>query len=228
MEKITLKASVREASGKSSAKRIRKEGQIPAVVYKDGNEGLSVKVDMKELWQVLHTEAGSNVIITMEIDGKEKAETKTVIIKETQVDPLNDKFLHVDFHEISLEEKLTVKVPVELKGEAPGVTEEEGVLTQVLWELEVECLPTDIPEHIDINVEALRIGDAIHVADLALPAGVTALEEREQVVVSVHAPQAEEEAEEVIGEEGAAEPEVIKKGKAEEEGEEASDEEKAE
>jgi large subunit ribosomal protein L25 len=228
MEKITLKASVREASGKSSAKRIRKEGQIPAVVYKDGNEGLSVKVDMKELWQVLHTEAGSNVIITMEIDGKEKAETKTVIIKETQVDPLNDKFLHVDFHEISLEEKLTVKVPVELKGEAPGVTEEEGVLTQVLWELEVECLPTDIPEHIDINVEALRIGDAIHVADLALPAGVTALEDREQVVVSVHAPQAEEEAEEVIGEEGAAEPEVIKKGKAEEEGEEASDEEKAE
>lgn len=220
MEKITLKAVVREESGKSACKHIRKDGKIPGVVYKDGEKGFSVEVDRKEFRRVLHTEAGSNVIITMEIEGKEKGEIKTVIVKETQIDPLNDKFIHVDFHEISLKDKLKVKVPIEVKGEAVGVTGSEGVLSQILWELEVECLPADIPEHVYVNVESLEIGDVIHVKELVLPKEVTVLEDPGQVVVSVHVPQAEEEAEAVEGEEGAVEPELIKKGKTEEEGEE--------
>lgn len=218
MERMSLKAVLRQETGKSVCRHIRKEGNIPGVVYKDGERGMGVKVDKKELWRILHTEAGSNVIIDMRIEGEGAEETKTVIVKETQVDPINDSFVHVDFHEISLAEKLTVKVPVELKGEAAGVTEEEGVLSHILWEAEVECLPTDIPEHINVHVDELRIGDSITVKELVLPEGVEILDDPEQVVVSVHAPQSEEEPAEEEGE-GAEEPEVIKKGKAEEEDE---------
>lgn len=229
MEKIILKATIREDK-KKGCKHLRKEGLIPAVVYKDGKEGHNVQIGTKDLWHALHTEAGENAIITMKISGGEKEIKKTVIVKEKQVHPINDNFLHVDFHEISLTEKLKVSVPVRTKGEAVGVTEEEGVLTQVLWELEVECLPTNIPEHIDVNVEELKIGDAIHVKDITPPEGVVFLDDPEQVVVSVHIPkEEEEEEEEVPGEEGEVEPELIKKGKEEGEGsEEASAEEAGE
>lgn len=225
MEKVILKALVRADRGKNACKHIRKEGHIPAVVYKDGKAGISVQVDSKNLWHVLHTDAGENVIITMDISGGDKQLKKTVIVKETQTDPINDKFLHVDFHEISLTDKLKIDVPVTVKGEAKGVKEEDGVLTQIMWEIEVECLPANIPEHIDVYVGELGIGDAVHVSDIAAMPGVTILSDPEQVVVSVSAPQAEEVPEEEAAEEGAEEPEVIKKGKAEEE--EAEGEEEA-
>lgn len=228
MEKVILKAEIREATGKSGCKHLRKEGLIPAVVYKDGKKGLSVKVDNKDLWHALHTEAGENAIITMEIDSEGKEVKKTVIVKEMQNDPLNDKFLHVDFHEISLKEKLKVKVPVIVKGEPVGVKEEDGVLSQLMWEVEVECLPTDIPEHVDINVDELKIGDSVHIKDLAPIPGVTILDDPEQAIAGVHPPKAEEEEvveEAVEGEE--VEPEVIKKGKAEEEEEGEAPEEEA-
>lgn len=226
MEKVILKALIREEKGKGACKHMRREGQIPAVVYKEGKDAISVQVDSRELWHALHTDAGENAIITMDISGGEKEIKKTVIVKETQTDPITDKFLHLDFHEISLKEKLKVKVPVNVKGEAIGVKEEEGVLAQAMWEVEVECLPTDIPEHIDVQVEELKIGDAIHVKDLAAPQGVAILDDPEQVVVAVHVPKAEEEVvEEEEGEEGEVEPEVIKKGKGEEEeGAEAAEE----
>lgn len=218
MEKIILKALVREEKGKGACKHMRREGQIPAVVYKGGKEGISVQVDGKEVWHALHTEAGENAIITMNISGGEKDIKKTVIVQETQTDPITDKFLHIDFHEISLKEKLKVNVPVTLKGEAIGVKEEEGVLAQAMWEIEVECLPTEIPEHINVKVDDLRIGDAIHIKDIVAPQGVVILDDPDQVVASVHVPQAEEEVVEEGAEEGEGEPEVIKKGKGEEEG----------
>lgn len=213
-----MKALVREEKGKGACKHMRREGQIPAVVYKGGKEGISVQVDGKELWHALHTEAGENAIITMNISGGEKDIKKTVIVQETQTDPITDKFLHIDFHEISLKEKLKVNVPVTLKGEAIGVKEEEGVLAQAMWEIEVECLPTEIPEHINVKVDDLRIGDAIHIKDIVAPQGVVILDDPDQVVASVHVPQAEEEVVEEGAEEGEGEPEVIKKGKGEEEG----------
>ena len=220
MEKIILKAKKREGLGKNPSKHLRKEGQTPSVVYKDGKKGVNVRVDSKDLWRALHTDAGENAIITMDISGTDKDFTKTVIVKEVQIDPISEKFVHVDFHEISLKEKIKVKIPIALKGEAVGVSEEEGVLTQILWELEVECLPTNIPEHIDMDVEELRIGDALHVSDIAPIEGVEILDDPENMVASVNPPEAEEEEEEeaVEGEE-AEEPEVIKKGKKEEEGE---------
>jgi len=220
MDKIVLKASLRENKGKEVCKKMRREGHIPAVVYKDGKDALSLQVENGELWHALHTEAGTNAIITLSVSDGEKPSQKTVILKDIQLDPISDKFVHVDFHEISLKEKLKVKVPIVAKGEAIGVKEEEGVLGQIMWDVEVECLPTAIPEHIDVNVEELKIGDSIYLKDIESPADVDVLGDPEQIVLSVHPPALEEEEPEVEAEEGELEPEVIKKGKAEEEGEE--------
>ena len=218
MEKVILKATLREDFGKEACKQLRKRGRIPGVTYKEGKKALSVHVDDKDLWHALHTEAGENAIITMDISGGEKEVKKTVIVRELQNDPINEKFVHVDFHEISLKDKLKVKVPITIKGEAVGVQEESGVLTQEAWELEVECLPTEIPEHIEVHVEELRIGDSIYVKDIEAPKDVVVLDDPEHIVVSVIPPKLEEEVpEEEEAEEGAEEPEIIKKGKAEEE-----------
>ena len=153
MEKIMLKASVRSDLGKSASKHLRKEGKVPGVIYKGGKAGINIQVDQNDLWHALHTEAGENAIITMDISDESKPAQKTVIVKEMQAHPLNEKFLHVDFYEVSLKEKLKVNVPVTVKGESIGVKEEDGILAQLLWELEVECLPTEIPEHIDVYVD---------------------------------------------------------------------------
>ena len=226
MEKIILNANLRGQTGKIASKHLRQQGLIPGIVYKGGDQGLSISLDRKELWKSIHTEAGGNAIITLEIEGGEKKVKKTVIVQELQHDPLTDKCVHVDFHEISLTEKIKVHVPLKVKGEAPGVVEEKGVLNQALWELEVECLPTEIPEHIDVAVGSMAIGDTIHVKDLEIEEKITVINDPEQMVVGVGHPQVEEEAvEEGEEEEGGDEPEVIKKGKKDEEGEASSEQE---
>ena len=219
MEKIKLNSAIREASGTGGAKQLRNDGKVPAVVYKSGKVGLNICADKKELWNALHTDAGENALITLDITGGTKPAKKTVIVQEIQLDPLSDEILHVDFHEISLKEKIKVKVPVQIKGEAEGV-KEGGVLNQVLWDMEVECLPTDIPEHIIIKVNDLKVNDAIHVKEVNVPEGSKFLDDAENVVVAVVPPQAEEpeEVEEAVEEvEAGSEPEVIKKGKPDDE-----------
>jgi len=215
MEKIILKGIIRKDFGKSGCKQVRKAGSVPGIVYKSGKKGVSVQVEKKDLWKALHTEAGENAIINMDITADEKKLKKIVIVQEIQIDPVRDEVVHVDFHEISLKEKLKVSVPVVAKGEAVGVREEEGVLTQVLWEIEIECMPTAIPEHIIVHVDNLHVGDAIHIKDVEFPRDIHVLEDPEKVVVSVHMPKTEEEEPEVSEEEG-EEPEIIKKGKKEE------------
>ena len=138
MEEIRVETLSRTETGKNVCKQIRKEGFVPAVVYGKGKESQSIQVNIKDLWNALHTEAGGNAIITLDISGGGKRSTKTVIVQETQTDPIRENIIHVDFHEISMTEKIKVKVPVSLKGEAVGVKEEDGVLNQVLWEIEVE------------------------------------------------------------------------------------------
>ena len=219
MEKLLLNAENREHLGKGPCGQIRKQGLVPCVIYKGGKTGDSIQVNSRDLWKVLHTEAGENAIITMNIEGGGKTSKKTVIVQEVQTDPLKDHVIHVDFHEISLKEKLKVKVPVSLKGEAIGVKEEDGSVAQLMWELEVECLPTEIPEHIELHIDELHINESLSVKDITPSKDVVILDDPEQVVVSVHPPQAEaEEEEEVPAEEGGEEPEIIKKGKKEEEG----------
>ena len=215
MERISLKANIREEVGKEAVKKIRRLGLIPAVVYKD-KDVLSIKVSSKDFLETIHTKAGENVVVDLQMEGAGKSKkSRTAIIKEIQYHPVKGDILHVDFNEISLTQTLTVKVPIAAKGEAEGI-KEGGVLEHVLWELEVECLPTQIPENIPVDVSGLKIGDSILVKDLQVPSEVKVLADPEATVISLAVPRAEEAAEVAPGEE-AQEPEVIMEKKPEEE-----------
>jgi len=220
MEKITLKANTREAFGKEAGNRLRKAGVVPSIVYKKAEKSIPIAVNKKDLFSVLHTSAGENVIIALEIFSQEKSKTpdmeKTVIIKEVQYHPIKGEILHLDFQEISLTEKITVEIPIETKGEPVGVKSDGGILDHPIKELNIECLPADIPEKIYVNVENLKIGDAIRVKDLDIPSNITVLDDPEQTVASVVPPEAEEVvSEEEALTEAASEPEVIKQKKPE-------------
>jgi len=224
MEKVILKAEIREEFGKELNSKIRKSGAVPAVVYKKGENALALQVDAKALFHALHTAAGGNVIITLEIDSKGKTKVakqdKTVIIKEIQYHPIKNDILHLDFHEISLTDKINVDIAIETKGEPEGVRNDGGTLDHPLKEINIECLPTDIPERIDVPVESLKMGETIRVKDLVIPAGVTVLTDLEQAVCSVVHPKAEEEiTDEEAASEEAAEPEIIREKKPEDDAE---------
>jgi large subunit ribosomal protein L25 len=226
MEKVILKADAREGSGKASAKALRKDGIIPAVVYKGGKEALKLKLVAKDLESVLHTKAGENVIVTLKVGASDtKVKDRTVLIKEIQREPIKNGILHVDFNEISLTETLKVNVPLTTHGEAVGVKADGGILEHVMWELQVECLPTNIPEKITVEVSGMKIGDAVYVKDITVPEGVKVLTDPELIAIIVKPPKVEAPKEEVAGE-APAEPELIRKKKEVEEGEEGPAKEK--
>ncbi|MBN2453000.1 MAG: 50S ribosomal protein L25 [Candidatus Omnitrophica bacterium] len=216
MEKVVLKAQVRTETGKRVAKDLRAKGLIPANVYKGGSGAVSLQLASGELINALETKAGENVLITLKISGgKSVIKDKTVLIKEIQREPIRDGILHVDFNEISLTEMLKVNVPLSSKGEPVGVKMDGGVLEHIMWEIEVECLPTDIPEKLEVDVSGLKIGESLHVKDIAVPSGVKIINDPELIIMSVKAPKVEVPKEEVPAE-GAAEPELIRKKKEEE------------
>lgn len=224
MEKIILKAEVRNESGKRVAKGLRKVDLIPAVVYKGGKDALKLQLSVREFEQILHTKAGENVIVTLKIGSDAKTKDKTVLIKEIQREPIRSRILHVDFNEISLTETLKVKVPLASHGEPEG-KKDGGTLEHVMWELEVECLPVNIPEKIEVEVSSLKIGDAIYVKNITAPEGVKILTDPELIALIVKPPKVEVPKEEAA--EGAAtEPELIRKKK--EAGEEGEAEKKEE
>ena len=210
MASINLAAQPRTAIGKQAAKSVRRNGFVPGILYGHGMKPLSLQVQTRELLSALHTKAGENVVINLQVEGVILKES-LCLVKEIQHDPVTDKIKHVDFTVVSMTEKIDVKVPLVINhsAEAPGV-KEGGVLDIIHHEIEVECLPTDIPEKIEIDVKAMKIGDAIHAKDLAMPKGVTCKLDGEDVVVALHPPMKEE----VPVEEAApGEPEVIEKGK---------------
>jgi len=223
MAEISITAKSRDERGKNAARRIRREGLIPAVVYGGKGEAMALAVDPKALLKVLRSEAGRNAILKLEIVGKGAT---NAILKSWQVDPIREHFLHADFYRIAMDVAIRVTVPVVTKGEARGVKVDAGILELVLREIEVECLPGDIPERIEIDVTDLGLNDALRVSDIPAIAKVKVLESPEQVVVHVVSVKEEVEpvaaavAPAVEGEAAAApaaEPEVIKKGKKEEE-----------
>lgn len=223
MAEITLKTKTREEAGKEAVKKLRRKDFIPAVVYK-GKNAFNIKIFSKDFFKVIHTKAGENVVVNLQIEGetKDKAKSRSskksshpAIIKEIQYHPVKGNILHVDFNEISLTEALSVKVPIAVNGEAQGI-KEGGILEHVLWEVEVECLPTQIPENISIDVSPLKIGDSILVKDLQVPAEVKILSDPEATVISLAAPRVEE-AEVIKPEEEMVEPEVIMEKKPKEE-----------
>jgi len=216
MEKVILAAEIREELGKSKVKELRKAEIVPGIVYRDGKECVNLKIKSRDLLDVLHTPAGENVLITLKVKGDKKKPERACLIKELQRHPVKENILHVDLNEISLTEKTKVKVPVHPHGEPEGVVKDEGVLEHVLWEVEVECLPMDIPEKIEVEVASMKIGDTVYVKDLVVEPAVEILSDPELTVLSVSPPAKEEVPEEVPAEEG-AEPEVIAKGKKEEE-----------
>ena len=217
MEKLVLSADVREKTGKEIAKKLRTEGKIPAIFYGPRSETLSLMVDPKELSKTLQTEAGENVIIDLNIRKGEESFQKVVMLKEIQVHPLERALLHADFFEVSMDEMISVEVPVRLVGKAEGV-KMGGILDQVLRTIQVQCLPGDIPRSIDVDVSALMIGDSIHVKELQFEKGKI-LSDPNFTVASVVPPAAEAKPAEAAPEE-AAEAEAKEKEEGEKKEEE--------
>lgn len=183
---LKLVAERREGTGKGVARKLRAAGRVPAVVYGRGMEPIPVSVDAKDLYHVLH-QGGVNVLLDLVVDG----EPHLALAREVQRDHIHNRFIHVDFLAVSRTEKITVSVPVQVVGESVGV-KAGGVLEHHLWEVQVECLPGDVPEAIQADVSALAVGDSMKVADLVPPRGVTILSPPDELVLAVVPPQARE------------------------------------
>jgi len=220
MDFVELKASLREEKGKEKNKKLRTAGLVPGVVYRKGEATLSLKVDSKSLSKALHTDAGENVIIKLFVEGDKKKKERIVVIKELQRNPFKDTLVHLDLNEISLTETLKVKVPLMAKGEAIGVKQEDGVLQHVVWEVEVECLPTNIPDKIEVDITNLKIGSTLSMKDILPPEGVKILGDPESIIFSVEHVKTVEEAVAAPAEGEALEPELIREKKEKEEAEE--------
>ncbi|MDX2151872.1 MAG: 50S ribosomal protein L25 [Bryobacteraceae bacterium] len=220
---ITVVAEPRDSRGKNEAIRMRAAGNIPAIVYGAGQDPVAVKVSPKEINKILHSATGHNTIFNVQINGS----TTPAMVVDWQHHPVKGSLLHVDLKRIDLTKRLHVKVPVHLHGEPFGVKTEGGLLEVVNREIEIECLPDDIPEAFNMDVTELKIGQGIRAADVPLAGSMKLLSTPDLVVVHVVALRAAATDEAAAGAEGAAapaEPEVIKKGKKEEEG--AADEKK--
>ncbi|MEW6322924.1 MAG: 50S ribosomal protein L25 [Acidobacteriota bacterium] len=224
----TLEAVQRSTRGKNDARRLRASGRIPAVVYGAQKAGdavapLAIAVDPKPLTRILH-DSGANTLITLKVDGAGEAR---VLVKDLLVDPTTSQLMHADFYRVNMDRKVTVEVPIVLRGEPKGVKLQGGVLDFLQREVELECLPGNIPEHIEIDVSEMNLGDAVYVRDIAPNASWNMVTPGETMLVHVVALKVAAEPEAAEGAAAAtaapaaaAEPEVIKKGKVEKEGEE--------
>ncbi len=224
-KQVQLKAKSRAETGKGRVKQLRSQGVIPGVVYGGHAPPFSIAIDIKDFEKALHHATSENVLVDLQVDEAGKTKNRLALIQEVQHHPVTDQVLHVDFHEVSATEKLRTAVPVRAIGEPAGVKTGGGILEYVMRDLRVECLPKDLPEAIEVNVEALEIGQGIHIGDIKVPAGVTLLDQKEQAVFIVAAPITEEElaAMTEAAATTAAEPEVI--GAKPAEGEEVAGEE---
>jgi large subunit ribosomal protein L25 len=234
MEMQELTITRREATGKQVAKRLRREGRVPAILY-GGAKAEPVTVDPKAVLRMIHGREGTTQLLTLRFDGEQAGGARMAIIRALQFDPVSENLVHVDLQEVAADRTITVRVAVRPVGEAAGVKDQQGILNQVLHELEVSCLPAAIPERIDADVTALMIGNVLTVGQLQAPAGVRILTPAGQAVATVVPPMAEEAP--VVAPEAAAavlEPEVLTERKpkeeesAPEEGKKAKKPEKAE
>ncbi len=211
MEKVTLKANSRKSITKSATNNLRREGRVPGVYYSKHDEPVAIDVSEKLITPLVYTT--DTHLISLEIEG---GSSHDCVIKEVQFDPLTDKIVHFDLQGLTSGEKFQLEVPIQYIGSPVGV-KEGGVLQTFLHKLDIECLPADIPQHVVVSIQDLKIGDAIHAGDINLT-GITILNPEDSVIVSVTHPKAEKE--EVPAEgaaETAVEPEVISKEKSEEE-----------
>ena len=211
MQRLTLEVQARKERGKSAARQLRRAGRVPGVLY----EPLPISVELRALEATLQKAAGGNVLLDVVVREDGQARTELAMLQDLQRDVLTRRILHVDLHRVSLTEKVYTRLPVRLLGEARGVRE-GGVLELLRHEVEVSGYPTDLPDHLELDVSALGVGHSLHVRDLRVPPGVAVLTPADETLVTVLAPAvAPEEA--AAAEEMPAQPEVVAKGKAAEE-----------
>ena len=226
---VVLEATPRDTFGKNEARRTRRGGQVPAVLYGgDGGGATPIAVPPKALLKILHSESGQNTLISLKLPG---AGATRVLVRDFQIDPVTHQVLHADFYRVAMDRAIQVTVPVTVHGEPKGVKQQGGVLEFIRREIIVECLPGDIPEHIDIDASELMLHQGVRVRDVAVDPKWKAVTEGEAMLVHVIMPKAEEVAAPAEAAAAAAtaapvEPEVIKKGKKEEVEEEGAKEEK--
>jgi len=214
-----IKAERRKALGKNACYRLRCQGLVPAILYGPGIESIPLVLNKKDIFSILKSETGERTIFRLALDGEER----NVMIKELQVDPVTDELLHVDLFQIAMDKPIRVSVPILLQGEAIGVKTQGGLVDFITRELEIECLPHLIPDHIVVDISGLYVHQSIKVADLTPPSGIRIIDDPETVIVTIGLPEAEEvtaaPAEEAVVAE-APEPEVIRKERAKKEEEE--------
>jgi large subunit ribosomal protein L25 len=222
-KEITVRAAAREGRGKNDARRARRDGQVPVTIYGGTGETVAALVPLRELAAILRSDTGRNTILTMDIEG---VGTSEVMFQDRQIDPVRGRLVHADFKRLVKGEKIEATVPLRLIGEPLGVREQSGILEQIIREVEIRCEPREIPEHIDVDVTNLEVHDVLHVSDIPVPPGVEILEEPETVIATVGVVKEEVVVAAPVEDEVPAEPEVIGKGKKEDEAEAEAGEEK--
>ncbi len=214
METLNLKAEVRQVTGKD-VKKLRREGLVPAVLYGRNVEAMQLQIDGKTLGKVLAS-GGSHGLISLQIGDKR---SQMALAREIQRDPISQSYLHVDFYAVNMDQKITAEIPIVLEGVSPAVKDQDGILTQNLTQLEVECLPGDLIPSINVDISKLvELNVAITVAELNVPSVFTVLTDPDTVVVRTEAPRSAEAFEAIVeeGKEVSAEPEVVARGREEE------------
>jgi len=214
-KEITVRAKQREGRGKNDARRKRREGMVPVTVYGGGGETVAALAPLNELAAILRSEAGRNTIFTLDVEGVGASE---VMFNERQIHPIRGRLLHADFQRLVKGQKIEVTVPIHLVGEPVGVREEQGVLEQVIREIEIRCQPRDIPDAINIDVSNLGVHDVLHVSDIPADEKIEILDDPDSVIATIGIIREEVAPAPVLEGEAPAEPEVIGKGKKEEEG----------
>ena len=211
-KQVKLTAQIRPNIGRSAVKKLKSNGIVPAVIYGGKQQPQTLQVAEREISTLLSHARGENILVDLEISGDGKTQSRMALIQEVQHEPIGGRVLHVDFHAVNQNEKLTASIPIEPVGEANGVKNFGALLEQSLRSLEVECLPQDLPEIITVDVSALNVGDSLHVKDIVLPAGVTAVDDADLTVFLVAEPAV---AVEPVAEAAPTAPEVIKEKKPE-------------
>lgn len=214
MKSVPLKAFPRTLVQRGAVKKLRASGRVPATIYGRQAKPQNLEVSSEEISDLLHHSASENLLVDLSVENDARAK-RLALVQEIQHHPLNGHVLHVDFHEVAEDEKITISVPVETVGEAAGVKTGGGSLTHVLLKLKIRSLPKDLPEQITIDVTALEIGKSIHLGDIVPPSGVEILGDKHLTVVAVAAPRAEEEAVAAAAAPGAADVEMTKEKKEE-------------
>ena len=213
-----VQAKVRDGRGKNDARRARREGMVPITVYGGGAETVAAVAPLRDLAAILRSGGGRNTIFTIDVEGVGESE---VMFHDRQIDPVKGRLIHADLTRLVKGQKIEVTVPLHLTGEPIGVKEKQGVLEQIIREIEIRCQPREIPDSLDVDVSNLDVHDLLHVSDIQVSEAIEILTDPEQVIATVGIVKEEVEAAPATEGEEPAEPEVIGKGKKEEEGEEA-------